>query len=35
MGHSGRGPGSGWFLREVTVRESQEAEEKYVFKFER
>ena len=35
VGHSGRGPGSGWFLREVIVRESQEAEEKYVFKCER
>ena len=31
MGNGGRGPGSGWILREITVRESPEAEEKYVF----
>ena len=35
VGHDGKGPGSGWFLQQVTVRESMEAEEEYVFKCDR
>lgn len=34
IGHDGQGPGSGWFLKTVTVKESMDSEEKYVFKCE-
>lgn len=31
IGHDGQGPGSGWYLKTVTVKETFDAEEKYVF----
>ena len=34
IGHGGQGPGSGWYLKTVTVKESMEAQEKYIFKCE-
>lgn len=34
IGHTGKGPGSGWFLKTVTVKEDIDAKEKHVFKCE-
>ena len=34
VGHNGKGPGSGWFLKTVRVKESVNSEDVYVFKCE-
>ena len=31
IGHDGTGPGEGWYLEQVTIRESDSALEEYVF----
>jgi len=31
VGHDGKGPGSGWFLKHVHVKEDKDAPETYVF----
>ncbi|KAL3869892.1 hypothetical protein ACJMK2_042519 [Sinanodonta woodiana] len=31
IGHDGSGPGSGWLLDKIVVKESQDAKEKYIF----
>ena len=31
IGHDGTGPGEGWYLEQVTIKESDSALEEYVF----
>ncbi|WAR22969.1 LOXH1-like protein [Mya arenaria] len=35
IGHDGKGPGSGWFLKNVNVREALDAQDKYIFTCEK